>query len=317
MAGEAGVRQQRGDQRGLSRDDPALLPQQRIDLAAVVPRFRQRVVDPLQQRLAALRMARQRGQPADLRRVLRQVGHDAERLDPDAEPREGLRGGRGEERARHHHVWRERQHFLHGAAGSAQPPGFGQRHRGGARIVAVVRDRQQLRGVRDFGEDRVGAGVEADDRGVLARRDFSGRCTPYHRHSRESGNPVAVGDESRLGPRFRGDDEVVSKWAALRALREKVTEAIEPLRREKIVRSGLEAEVTVPAALVPEGFSDTDLAQLFITGIVVRSQDGAVTVRKTADAKCGRCWRLLPEVPADGALCHRCDDAVAQLDAVA
>ena len=26
-------------------------------------------------------------------------------------------------------------------------------------------------------------------------------------HSRESGNPVAVGGKSRLGPRLRGDDE--------------------------------------------------------------------------------------------------------------
>ncbi len=50
------------------------------------------------------------------------------------------------------------------------------------------------------------------------------------------------------------------------------TEAIEPLRREKIMRSGLEAEVTVPADAVPEGFSDDDLAELFITGTVTRGQ---------------------------------------------
>jgi isoleucyl-tRNA synthetase len=106
------------------------------------------------------------------------------------------------------------------------------------------------------------------------------------------------------------------RWAALRALREKVTEAIEPLRREKIVRSSLEAEVTVPASAVPEGLSDADLAELFITGTVSRGEADMASVRKSADHKCGRCWRLLPEVAEDGALCHRCEEAVAQLDAV-
>ena len=41
-----------------------------------------------------------------------------------------------------------------------------------------------------------------------------------------------------------------------------------------------------------------------------------MTVRKSGDAKCGRCWRLLPDVSEDGALCDRCEDVVAQLDTV-
>ncbi len=109
----------------------------------------------------------------------------------------------------------------------------------------------------------------------------------------------------------------MGKWAGLRALREQVTEAIEPLRREKVVRSGLEAEVTVPADAVPEGFTDAELAELFITASVVRGQGEAVTVTRTTDHKCGRCWRLLPEVSEDGALCERCGEAVAELDAAA
>jgi isoleucyl-tRNA synthetase len=87
------------------------------------------------------------------------------------------------------------------------------------------------------------------------------------------------------------------------------------LRREKVVRSSLEAEVSVPASAVPEGFSEAELAELFITGTVIRGETDTVSVRKSDDAKCGRCWRLLPEVAEDGALCHRCEDAVAQLDA--
>jgi isoleucyl-tRNA synthetase len=33
-------------------------------------------------------------------------------------------------------------------------------------------------------------------------------------------------------------------------------------------------------------------------------------VVKTNYHKCGRCWRLLPEVAQDGDLCDRCEDVV-------
>ena len=105
---------------------------------------------------------------------------------------------------------------------------------------------------------------------------------------------------------------LAERFAALRTLRETVTEAIEPLRRDKVVRSSLEASVTVPAAAVPEGISDTSLAELFITASVARGQGESVTITPTTDDKCGRCWRLLPEVADDGALCARCDTVVAQ-----
>ncbi|UOR16235.1 isoleucine--tRNA ligase [Qipengyuania aquimaris] len=105
------------------------------------------------------------------------------------------------------------------------------------------------------------------------------------------------------------------RWDKLRALRERVTEAIEPLRRDKTIRSSLEADVTVPASAVPQGFSDDDLAELFITASVTRGDSDEVTVSRTDENKCGRCWRLLPSVPEDGALCDRCEPVVAQLDA--
>ena len=35
-----------------------------------------------------------------------------------------------------------------------------------------------------------------------------------------------------------------------------------------------------------------------------------MTVTKTDNHKCGRCWRYLPEVTEDGALCARCEDVV-------
>jgi isoleucyl-tRNA synthetase len=94
------------------------------------------------------------------------------------------------------------------------------------------------------------------------------------------------------------------RWQALRELRAQVTETIEPLRREKVIGSSLEAEVTVPELLAPP----EALAELFIVSSV--SQGDALTVEKTEKHKCGRCWRYLPEVEDDGELCGRCEDVL-------
>jgi isoleucyl-tRNA synthetase len=101
-------------------------------------------------------------------------------------------------------------------------------------------------------------------------------------------------------PRAEAND---AGWSALRELRTQVTEAIEPLRREKVIGSSLEAEVTVPSDADP-GF----LAELFITSTVHRGDE--VKVTKTANHKCGRCWRFLPEVNSEGALCGRCTEVL-------
>jgi len=81
-----------------------------------------------------------------------------------------------------------------------------------------------------------------------------------------------------------------------------------------VIGSGLEAEVTLPADAAP-GSDPGLLAELFITAAVRRGD--ALGVARTHDHKCGRCWRHLPEVAEDGALCARCDDVVAQQDGVA
>ena len=108
-------------------------------------------------------------------------------------------------------------------------------------------------------------------------------------------------------PAAKGD--LADRWSDLRALRGAVLEAIEPLRREKVLGSGLEAEITVPA-----GAPEADLAELFITASVVRGHGGGVSVSRTDLHKCGRCWRHLPEVAADGELCARCDEVVGALE---
>ncbi len=99
------------------------------------------------------------------------------------------------------------------------------------------------------------------------------------------------------------DEALAMQWASLRELRRDVTEAIEPMRREKIVGSSLEAEVSVPG-----NHMGIDLPELFITGSVTNGDK--LTVAKTENHKCGRCWRHLPEVTEDGMLCVRCDEVV-------
>jgi isoleucyl-tRNA synthetase len=95
-----------------------------------------------------------------------------------------------------------------------------------------------------------------------------------------------------------------ARWTAFRELRTAVTEAIEPLRRDKVIGSSLEAEVSLrelPA-------SPAELAELFIVSAVKSGQELRVT--KTTNHKCGRCWRLLPEVKSDGDLCDRCTEVL-------
>jgi len=103
------------------------------------------------------------------------------------------------------------------------------------------------------------------------------------------------------------DDALAGKWQGIRQRRALVTEAIEPLRREKIVRSSLEAEV---ATRDLGGLSAADFAEICIVAKVTPGEDAAIAVHKTDQHKCGRCWRLLPEVVEDGDLCDRCDTVV-------
>lgn len=100
-------------------------------------------------------------------------------------------------------------------------------------------------------------------------------------------------------PQVDADEE---RWNKLRALRAEVTERIEPLRREKVVGSSLEAEVWVPSGEDPEL-----LEELFITSTV---HNGDWKVVKTQNRKCARCWRLRPDVDAGTGLDPRCAEVV-------
>ena len=108
------------------------------------------------------------------------------------------------------------------------------------------------------------------------------------------------------------DHPLASKWDSIRSVRQSVTERIEPLRREKVVGSNLEVKLSYPeSALTALDAGLADLAEIFIVSeiVPVASWD-ETSVSRSDYEKCGRCWRLLPEVKEEGDLCGRCDEVV-------
>ena len=115
-------------------------------------------------------------------------------------------------------------------------------------------------------------------------------------------------------------------WNNVRQIRSVVMDAIEPMRREKLVGSSLEAvvELRVKEASLVAAANSVDLSEVciaekvLVTGFV---DDNIAETRivdfagKTTHHKCGRCWRHLPDVAEGGALCSRCDHVVAGIDA--
>ena len=121
------------------------------------------------------------------------------------------------------------------------------------------------------------------------------------------------------------NDDLRTRWELLRRYRMKLTGEIEPLRREKIIGSSLEVEVTALSYAPAEAamLRAADMAEIGIVASVeiVDGDPGAVElaggadpiafeVKKTEYEKCGRCWRHLPDVKADGHLCGRCETVV-------
>ncbi|WP_114954736.1 isoleucine--tRNA ligase [Sphingosinicella terrae] len=122
------------------------------------------------------------------------------------------------------------------------------------------------------------------------------------------------------------DDALGRKWERILDYRRVVTNAIEPLRREKKLGSSLEAFIwlDVDGADQEELLRSVDFAEVAIVSEVTITSNQPPTptfeadpltkahieVRRTQHAKCGRCWRPLPEVPEDGGLCGRCDEVL-------
>jgi|TARA_R100000501_G_scaffold13654_3_gene24918 isoleucyl-tRNA synthetase len=119
--------------------------------------------------------------------------------------------------------------------------------------------------------------------------------------------------------------DLAEKWDRLRAIRGAVTEAIEPLRREKTIRSSNEADVALVLADV-EALADVDSVDFAELAIVARVDartdavggaaaseaypDAWIRVDRTELEKCARCWRHTPDVDTGPQLCRRCSEVV-------
>jgi isoleucyl-tRNA synthetase len=107
------------------------------------------------------------------------------------------------------------------------------------------------------------------------------------------------------------DEALAARWDAIRATREHVTEAIEPLRRDKVIGSSLEAKILYPESeLAALGEALADLAEVCIVSEIAPGAGEGIEVTRTDYLKCGRCWRYLPEVAQEGGLCARCEGVV-------
>jgi len=121
------------------------------------------------------------------------------------------------------------------------------------------------------------------------------------------------------------DDALGARWERLRLLRGAVTEAIEPLRKNKILGSSNEAKVMLspnPATVDASLIASVDFSELCIVATVEIDEHpaGVFFVNAETEAKvealatdlprCDRCRRHLP-VAADTGLCHRCTAVLA------
>jgi isoleucyl-tRNA synthetase len=128
-------------------------------------------------------------------------------------------------------------------------------------------------------------------------------------------------------PAVWADDALAAKWEQVRAVRRVVTGALELERAAKRIGSSLQAHpVLYVEGPLAAAIADLDMAELCITsGLLVvegpapdeafRLADlpGVGLVPRTADGdKCGRCWKVLPEVGQHQheGVCGRCADAI-------
>jgi len=115
--------------------------------------------------------------------------------------------------------------------------------------------------------------------------------------------------------------EVASSFddAILLEAREKFSEAIDSLKKEKVIKATLELEIAGERAMLPIA-DDKDLEDWFVVSSVKASSEGeqvasfevegkTFTVHKATAAKCPRCWRFTSR--SEEELCERCAEVVA------
>jgi isoleucyl-tRNA synthetase len=122
------------------------------------------------------------------------------------------------------------------------------------------------------------------------------------------------------------DDAEAARWEKVQQVLAVVTGALEAERRDKRIGGALEASprVFIADESLMGAFAGVDPAEVFRTSSAeLVAGEGpasafrlpevagvAVEPRPADGCKCGRCWRILPEVKEQGALCLRCEGAM-------
>ena len=97
--------------------------------------------------------------------------------------------------------------------------------------------------------------------------------------------------------------------------------ALEELRNEKVIKSNMEAKLTV---CLKDEYQDMakladDLKQLFIVAKVnlvtdttdlTEYETAYIKAEKFNGVQCPRCWNYFEESEMEGELCHRCHDVI-------
>ena len=122
--------------------------------------------------------------------------------------------------------------------------------------------------------------------------------------------------------------ELAEKWGMIRRVRRVVTAALEVQRTEKVIGASLEAAPMLYLAdqAVKDVLEQMPFADICITSDLTLSTDAApsdaftmaevegvaVSFVKAEGEKCGRCWKILPDVGthSHAGVCGRCDEAL-------
>jgi len=123
------------------------------------------------------------------------------------------------------------------------------------------------------------------------------------------------------------DSKSDEEWATLRAVRDEVLKALEEARNNKLIGTGLEAQVAITASdpvysLLQRHASE--LRYLFIVSAVTLAQGSGngsggvhIGVMKADGAKCERCWNYSTRVGEDKTyptVCERCSAVLKELE---
>jgi isoleucyl-tRNA synthetase len=149
----------------------------------------------------------------------------------------------------------------------------------------------------------------------------SGRSESVHLALFPSETEILGGVKTTLGEEKTGDD-----WTTLRSVRDEVLKALEEARNNKLIGTGLEAQVNLavsdPVYSVLSRHAD-QLRYLFIVSAValIRTTGNGtggvhVEVKKADGAKCDRCWNYSVHVGEDKTyptVCERCSAVLKEL----